>query len=91
MIKDYKKVRELFCGHGTLRFCPDITKTKEVIYEGDYIKVGEHTDEFNEQNIKQCGVNAIVLNFDGKNAIKSIDILIEDLNKIKKHLESENK
>ena len=86
MIKDFNKARELFCGYGTLAFCRDVTNTKEVIYEKTFSKVGSIDNQYTDKDIKKCDVPCIVLNFNGKDAIKSIDILIEDLNKIKEQL-----
>ncbi len=90
MIKDYNKTRELFLGHGTLKLGLDITNTKEIFFEGAYQKIGENNKQFIGKNIKECDVNAVVLNFDGKDAIKSIDILIQDLRKIKNRLKEVN-
>lgn len=87
MIKDFNKARELCCGHGTLGFCRDITNTKEVIYEKTFSKVGSIDNQYMDKDIKKCNVSCIILNFNGKDAIKSIDILIEDLNKIKEQLQ----
>lgn len=87
MIEQINKRMLAHLGHGTLHFCPDVTKTIFILCNSKrYVPVGDDYAEDTGKTTDEVDDNVIELRFDGENAIKSLDMIIEDLNTIKESL-----
>lgn len=91
MIKDKNNARYVYFGHGTIGLCRCQDGTSYAIYNSEQGKIdGEYTDSiYKGQAVENIPVKSIAFVFNGEKAIKSIDILIEDLQIIRENLISE--
>lgn len=89
MIKDKENARYIHLGHGTVNISVCQDRTSYVIHESEkgsvdgIFKKAEYQGHYPEE----LPIKSICLVFDGKDAIKSIDMIIEDLQTIKEKLE----
>lgn len=88
MIKDENNARFIHFGHGTVRLSICKEGKSYAIVESDYSPItGKFKKaKYNGECAENLPVKSVCFIFDGENAEKSIDMLIEDLNKIKKQL-----
>lgn len=94
MIIDKNKLREIYLGDGSVLMGVGTISDREIayfIYEHDLPiqEVGVNNNEFAGQKAEDLPVKCVALRFEGKEALKSINIMIEDLQKIRKNLISE--
>lgn len=94
MIIDKNKLREIYLGNGSVLMGVGTVNNKGIayfIYEHNFPiqEVGVSNNEFAGQKAEDLPVKCVALRFEGKEALKSIDIMIEDLQKIRKNLISE--
>lgn len=87
MIIDTKNCREIHFGNGTLSLGHDISGTIEIIYEKPKTPVGESYSEKSGLTAQELSDKSVCLYFDGEAGLRAVDILIEDLQKIKERLE----
>ena len=90
MIEKINKRILVHLGHGTLSLGADASLENYIIYETSFTPVGEKVNINVGKNTDEIDKTVIELRFDGENAIKSIDILIEDLITIKNSLNTNN-
>lgn len=91
MIIDTKNCREIHFGNGTLSLGHDITGTIEIIYEKPKTPVSEYYLENSGLVAQELPQNSVCLYFDGIDGLKALDMLTEDLQKIKERLETNGK
>ena len=94
MITDKNNSREITLGNGSVLMGIGTINDKEIAYfihenTNPNPKVGEHNNEFAGEKAEDLPVKCVALRFEGKEALKSIDIMIEDLQKIRENLISE--
>ena len=94
MIIDKNKLREIYLGNGTVLMGVGTINDREIayfIYEHNFPihKVGTNNNEYAGQKAEDLPFKCVALRFEGKEALKSIDIMIEDLQKIRENLISE--
>ena len=94
MIIDKNKLREIYLGNGSVLMGVGTVNNKGIAYfihEHDFPiqSVGIYNDVYAGQNAEDLPVKCVALRFEGKEALKSIDIMIEDLQKIRENLISE--
>lgn len=95
MILDTNNTREIFFGTGRVGITKTTTGFTVCIYEKDYSPVGDSTDEHAGVNTREAGFKSVCLRYDThlssnvsiEDEIKSIGILIEELNLVKENLE----
>lgn len=90
MIRDIKNCREVHLGHGTVGFSIDTTGTIAVLYNKPLTPVGGSFNELDGKSTIELKEKNVCLFFDGKEGIQSIDMVIEDLQKIKAKLKEVN-
>lgn len=89
MIKDYSNSREVTLGNGTVGLVVstiDGNKNAYVMYQKDFTPIGTTTNEHAGKKNRELKEKSVLLRFEGKNAIKSINIMLEDLQEIKAEL-----
>lgn len=86
MIRDIENCREIHLGHGTVGLSVDTTGTVEVIHNKPFSPVGTAYNHNAWKAARKLKEKSVCLFFYGKEGIASIDILIEDLQKIKSRL-----
>lgn len=96
MITDKNNSREITLGNGSVLMGIGTINDKEIAYfmhEHTHPSpvVGEYNDEFAGEKAEDLPVKCVALRFEGKEALKSIDIMIEDLQKIRENLINECK
>ena len=94
MIIDKNNSREVTLGNGSVLMGIGTINGKEIAYfihEHTHPSsvVGEYNNEFAGEKAEDLPVQCVVLRFEGKEALKSIDIMIEDLQKIRENLSKE--
>ena len=94
MITDKNNIREITFGNGSVLMGIGTINDKEIAYfihEHTHPSptVGEYNDEFAGEKAEDLPVKCVALRFEGKEALKSIDIMIEDLQKIRENLSKE--
>ena len=95
MITDKNNSREITLGNGSVLMGIGTINDKEIAYfihehTNPNPKVGEHNNEFAGEKAEDLPVKCVALRFEGKEALKSIDMLIEDLQKIRENLIGES-
>ena len=95
MITDKNNLREITLGNGSVLMGIGTISGKEIAYfihehTNPNPKVGEHNNEFAGEKAEDLPVKCVALRFEGKEALKSIDMLIEDLQKIRENLIGES-
>ena len=95
MIIDKNNSREVTLGNGSVLMGIGTINGKEIAYfihehTNPNPKVGEHNNEFAGEKAEDLPVKCVALRFEGKEALKSIDMLIEDLQKIRENLIGES-
>ena len=95
MIIDKNNSREVTLGNGSVLMGIGTINGKEIAYfihEHTHPSpvVGEHNNEFAGEKAEDLPVKCVALRFEGKEALKSIDMLIEDLQKIRENLIGES-
>ena len=95
MITDKNNLREITLGKGSVLMGIGTISGKEIAYfihehTNPNPKVGEHNNEFAGEKAEDLPVKCVALRFEGKEALKSIDMLIEDLQKIRENLIGES-
>ena len=95
MITDKNNLREITFGNGSVLMGIGTISGKEIAYfihehTNPNPKVGEHNNEFAGEKVEDLPVKCVALRFEGKEALKSIDMLIEDLQKIRENLIGES-
>lgn len=83
------KLTRVILGKGTIGFNRDKTNTIFVMTEQNYRPVGTQDPSVIGKESTHIGREVIELKFEGKEALKSIGYLIEDLQIIKMKLENE--
>lgn len=98
MIIDKNNLREIHLGSGSVLMGVGTIEDKGIAYfihEHDFPihEVGTYNDVYAGEKAEDLPVKCVALRFEGKEALKSIDIMLEDLQKIKQNLieESESK
>lgn len=88
MIKDKNNARIITLGNGTVKLIRSADNSGYIIYESERGEInGEYySDENVGKHVEDCPEKSIVLAFTGENALKSIDIIMEDLKEIKNTL-----
>ncbi len=86
MIRDIENCREVHLGHGAVGIAIDTTGTVEVLYNKPVTTVGSKTNELAGKSTIELNEKNVCLFFDGKDKIMALDMLIEDLSKIRKNL-----
>lgn len=91
MITDKNNLREITLGNGSVLMGIGTINDKEIAYfihehTHPSSTVGAYNDEFAGEKAEELSVKCVALRFEGKEALKSIDIMIEDLQKIRKNL-----
>ena len=94
MITDKNNLREITFGNGSVLMGIGTISGKEIAYfihehTNPNPKVGEHNNEFAGEKAEDLPVKCVALRFEGKEALKSIGIMIEDLQKIRENLSKE--
>ena len=89
MIKDVENCREVHLGFGTVGIAIDTTGTVEVLYNKSYTPVGTPDNNFVGKSTIELQEKNVCLFFDGADGLKALDILIEDLQKIRTKLNGE--
>ena len=94
MIIDKNNSREVTLGNGSVLMGIGTINGKEIAYfihehTNPSPVVGEYNNEFAGEKAEDLPVKCVVLRFEGKEALKSIDIMIEDLQKIRENLSKE--
>ena len=95
MITDKNNLREITFGNGSVLMGIGTISDKEIAYfihehTNPSPIVGEHNNEFAGEKAEDLPVKCVALRFEGKEALKSIDMLIEDLQKIRENLIGES-
>ena len=95
MIIDKNNSREVTLGNGSVLMGIGTINGKEIAYfihEHTHPSpvVGEYNNEFAGEKAEDLPVKCVALRFEGKEALKSIDMLIEDLQKIRENLIGES-
>ena len=95
MITDKNNLREITLGNGSVLMGIGTISGKEIAYfihehTNPSPIVGEHNNEFAGEKAEDLPVKCVALRFEGKEALKSIDMLIEDLQKIRENLIGES-
>lgn len=86
MIRDIKNCREVHLGHGTVGLSIDSTGTVAVLFNIPLTPVGGSIEGVDGKSTIELKEKNVCLFFDGKEGIAAIDMLIEDLQKIKAKL-----
>lgn len=94
MIIDKNNSREVTLGNGSVLMGIGTINGKEIAYfihEHTHPApvVGECNNEFAGEKAEDLPIKCVALRFEGKEALKSIDIMIEDLQKIRENLSKE--
>lgn len=86
MIKDIKNCRQVHLGHGTICIGTNITKEHYLFIEKQYNPVGQKYNNLATKDAHTLENKSVLLLFDGKEGLKSLDMIIEDLQEIRKTL-----
>ena len=83
MIRDIKNCREVHLGFGTVGISIDTTGSVEILYNKPCTPVGNYYNKLAGKSTIELKEKNVCLFFDGKDGLKALDILIEDLQKIR--------